>query len=91
MLFFDYNRRMNTRNLKIAIVLGYGFIVACIMIPVLLYAATPAHAANTSACYSVGDADARAYCLAKAHREPSICYSIIRADMRAMCLAETRK
>lgn len=48
-------------------------------------------AADSGACYSVGDADARAYCLARAHREPSQCYNIQRADVRAMCLAEVRK
>lgn len=44
-----------------------------------------------SACYSIQDADARAFCLARAHRNPSMCYSVQRPDMRSMCLAEVRQ
>ena len=51
----------------------------------------PAAAANTSACYNIGDADTRTYCLARMHKEPSLCYAIMKADVKAMCLAETRK
>ena len=50
-----------------------------------------AHAADAGACYTISDADARTYCLARAHREPATCYAILRPDMRAMCLAEVRK
>lgn len=51
--------------------------------------ATPA--SDAGACYSVHDADARAYCLARAHSNPSMCYSVQRADLRSMCLAEVRQ
>lgn len=44
-----------------------------------------------SACYNIQDADARAFCLARAHRNPSMCYSVQRADLRSMCLAEVRQ
>ena len=57
----------------------------------LLPFAMIAHAAETGACYNIADSDARTYCLARAHREPSMCYSIKAADVRAMCLAEVRK
>lgn len=47
--------------------------------------------ADASACYNIADADARTYCLARAHRQPGQCYSIQNAAMRSMCLAEVRK
>lgn len=47
-----------------------------------------AQAADASACYSISDADARLFCLAKTRNEPSTCYSIVKPDLRAMCLAE---
>ena len=50
-----------------------------------------AFASDAGACYGIADADARTYCLAKAHKEPGGCYSIQRSDMRAQCLAEVRK
>lgn len=49
-----------------------------------------AHAADTSACYSIQDADARSYCLARARRDVSACYTIQRADLRSQCLSEVR-
>lgn len=56
-----------------------------------LMAQCSARAADASACYNISDADARSYCLARAHREPGTCYTIQRADLRAQCLAEVRK
>lgn len=50
-----------------------------------------AAANQSSSCYSIQDADARQYCLAKARREPAQCYAVQRADMRSQCLAEVRK
>jgi hypothetical protein len=47
-----------------------------------------AHAADSSTCYNIIDADARLYCLAKTRKEPSTCYSIVKPDLRSMCLAE---
>lgn len=44
-----------------------------------------------SACYNIQDADARASCLARAHREPSRCYNVQRAELRAICLSEVRR
>lgn len=58
----------------------------------LLAACThPVLASDAGACYAIHDADARAYCLAKARRDSSTCYSIQRGDLRAQCLAEVRK
>jgi hypothetical protein len=48
-------------------------------------------AADASACYNIADADARAHCLARAHRQPGQCYSIQNPAMRSMCLAEVRQ
>lgn len=56
----------------------------------MIYIVAPANAADPSACYTIGDRDARSYCLAKARKEPGACYSIQRSDLRAQCLAETR-
>lgn len=39
-------------------------------------------------CYSLRDADQRAYCLALAHRNPGGCYNVVDADARAACLRE---
>ena len=50
-----------------------------------------AMAADASACYNITDADARTYCLARAHRQPGQCYSIQNPAMRSMCLSEVRK
>lgn len=61
-----------------------------LMVVMLLAVAGQVQAADSSACYSIGNADARAYCLAKAHRNSSGCYSIQSSDLRAQCLAEVR-
>lgn len=50
-----------------------------------------AHASGAVACYSIQDADARSYCIARAKKETSHCYSIQNANMRSMCLAEIRE
>lgn len=47
-------------------------------------------AADAAACYTINDADSRAICLAKAHKDPGRCYSVQAADKRAQCLAEVR-
>lgn len=49
------------------------------------------YASDSGACYSIQDADARSYCIARAKKEASHCYSIQNADMRSMCLAEVYK
>lgn len=53
-------------------------------------ATTSAIAADAGSCYAIQSADARAYCLAKAHGNPSGCYSIQSSDKRSECLAELR-
>lgn len=57
----------------------------------LLLPAAGARAQDSAACYSIQDADWRAYCLAKAYKEPSACYSIQRSDLRALCRAEAKE
>lgn len=69
-----------------------SFLFGLFVVPHIVASCTgEAHAADTGACYSIQDSDARTYCLARAHREPGQCYSIKRADTRAQCLAEVRK
>lgn len=65
--------------------------LASLALVIGLFVAVSAEAANPGACYAIGDADARAYCLAKANKQPSTCYSIQRADLRSQCLAEVSK
>lgn len=59
----------------------------------LIASAAPAFADATAAagaCYAITDADARAACLAKAHRDPGRCYSVKDSGKRAVCIAEVR-
>lgn len=51
----------------------------------------PVLAADAGSCYTITDADARAYCLAKAHKQSAQCYAIQSSSLRAQCLAEVRK
>lgn len=61
-------------------------------ITTILLVLLPASAgADTASCYAIGNADARAYCLARERREPSQCYAIQSSDLRARCLAEVRR
>ena len=53
-----------------------------------LFSTLSTAAADTGPCYSIGDADVRNFCIAKAKNDRSVCYTIQRADMRAQCLAE---
>lgn len=64
--------------------------IALCLIPLLLVASA-ATAADSSACYSISNADARAYCIAKARNQSSACYSIQSSDARSQCLAEVGK
>ncbi|WP_154660666.1 hypothetical protein [Pseudomonas cremoricolorata] len=50
-----------------------------------------AHATDAGSCYGIGEADARAYCLAKARNDPGTCYTIQNAGLRSICLAEVRR
>lgn len=65
-------------------------IIACAVFNIALVV-TRANAADTGACYAIGDADARQMCIARARADASQCYAIQRTDMRAQCLAEVRK
>lgn len=56
----------------------------------IMIAAGSAQAADAGACYTISNADSRAFCLARARGKPSMCYAIQAADMRAACLAEVR-
>lgn len=58
---------------------------------VIALLASTAHAADSGACYTISDPDARAYCLAKVRQEPAGCYTVQRADLRAQCQAEVRR
>lgn len=69
----------------------YTGIMKKIMFLIISLYVIGAQAADAGACYSIADSDARAYCRAKAHRDPSICYSIKASDIRSQCLAEVRK
>lgn len=57
----------------------------------IMVATSVVQAADIGPCYTISNADSRAYCLAKARGEPSMFYAIQAADMRAACLAEVRK
>ena len=51
----------------------------------------PAMASEPGTCYIIQNADARAYCLAKAHNDSSRCYAIQDSGKRSECLAELHK
>lgn len=76
----SYIRRMRT------IILLIAYAAALLVAPHSAVASTAA-----SACYGVGSPDARAYCLAMAHRDPGRCYNIQSGGLRAVCLAEVRR
>lgn len=61
------------------------------IIAIILGTASGFAAADSSSCYTINDADARSYCLAKTRQDTSACYTIQRADLRSMCLAEVRR
>ena len=69
----------------------FGGMIAAVLMVLAMVGAQHAAAADASACYNIGDADTRTYCLARMHKEPSLCYAIMKADVKALCLAETRK
>lgn len=68
-----------------------AFAIFFLALPFALLFSAPVHAADASTCYTISDADARTYCLARAHKEPGMCYAVQRKDLRAACLAEVRK
>jgi len=68
-----------------------AFLWSVLALTVSLLACPSSRASDAGACYSIADQDQRAYCLAKAHREPATCYAIQRADLRAQCRAEVQR
>lgn len=56
----------------------------------LLLGSTTTYASDAGSCYAIGDADARAYCLAKARKDSGTCYTIQSSGLRSQCLAEVR-
>lgn len=62
-----------------------------LLVGLTLLSTSPSQATNAAACYTIGNPDARAHCLAKAHADPGRRYSIQAADRRAQCLAEVRR
>lgn len=73
-----------------SIILSIAYVSALVVAPHSAIAGQD-RAAQASACYNIQDADARTFCLARAHRDVGRCYSVQRADLRAMCLAEARQ
>ena len=79
----SYIRAMRT------MILALAYVFALLVTPQAALAET--RQPQPSSCYNIQDADARAFCLARAHRNPSMCYSVQRPDLRSMCLAEVRR
>ena len=50
-----------------------------------------ASATDAGSCYGIAEADARAYCLARAHNDSGRCYAIQSVGLRSQCLAEVRE
>ena len=73
------------KKLAVILVAYVSAMTAIIITPVT------AGANDASVCYTVADADARTYCLARARGDRATCYSIQRSDLRAMCLSDVRK
>jgi len=89
MIFFDYTPTMTSnRTLRavafFALMLASGILAS----PFLAF---PASAADAGTCYVIHDADARAFCLARAHRDVGVCYSIQEPALRAQCRAEVTR
>lgn len=74
------------RTTKTLLLSALFFALALVMLGPIV-----AIAAESGACYNIGDSDARSYCLARARRDAGACYTIQRADLRAQCLAEVRQ
>ena len=69
------------------IVLTIAYVTALLVAPHSAVAGSSA----ASACYNVQDADARASCLARVHRDPGRCYNVQRADLPAKSMSEVRR
>lgn len=71
---------------------AYPALAALYLMVAALPAAHPgmARATDASTCYTIPDADARTFCLAKAHHDPGMCYAIQNTALRSECLAEVR-
>ena len=64
-------------------ILATLFLVSCSL--------QPAMAGDPGPCYSIQNADARTYCLARARGDASMCYAIQDSARRSECMAEVRK
>ena len=84
MIFFDYTPAMTSNRTLSAV----AFFVLMLGSGIL---ALPAWADDAGTCYTIGDADARAFCLARAHRNVGMCYSIQESGLRARCRAEVTR
>ena len=71
--------------------LSYFGALLFVLLVVTFAGQRPAFATDSGSCYAIGNADGRAYCLAKAHKDPGRCYSIQDAGLRSQCLAEVRR
>jgi len=78
------------RRLWVRAMLSPGFDLVLVALVVLALCSN-AIAADSSACYAIGDSDQRVYCLAKSHRDSGRCYAIQNAGLRQQCLAEVRR
>lgn len=58
------------------------------ILPAIVFFVASHAIADPGVCYTIKDADARSYCLAKAHVSSSYCYSINDSAKRSECLAE---
>ena len=84
MLFFDYTAAMK----KTAALITYA---AALLLAPHFAMAQKQPATESGVCYSVGNPDARAYCLARVRRDPGHCYNVQSPDLRAICLSEVRR
>jgi hypothetical protein len=78
--------------IRAVLVMAIFSIIAPALLSAYVLVITPrAEAAQASACYAIGDPDARATCLAKARKDPGMCYAVVDTERRAACLSEVRK
>lgn len=84
MLFFEYITAMK----KTAALITYA---AALLLSPHAAMAQKQPATDAVACYSISSPDARAYCLARVHRDPGRCYNVQYLELRAICLAEVRR
>lgn len=89
MIFFDYTPAMTSNRTLRAVAFFSLMLASGILASPFL--ALPARANDAGTCYTISDADARALCLARAHRNIGMCYSIQEPSLRAQCRAEVAR